>query len=117
MAATSINLEKLGWMINADYADASGAEVLKVAPATSGESHYIEYISINSDSAINITVGAGETGSAVDTEIVGPIEFTTSGGQYDTHFTRPVKVDADTLIAVDSSGAGQLSVIVYGYTK
>lgn len=117
MATTAINLSPLGWGVNADHADASGAEVLKAAPATTGESHYIEYISINTDSAINITIGSGETTSAVDTAIIGPVEFTTSGGQYDMHFTRPVKVDANTLIAVDSSGAGQLHVFISGYTK
>lgn len=116
MAITNLNLATLGFCVNATSADASAAETLKAAGG-SGISHYIEYISINCASAITVTVGSGETASAVDTPIIGPVTFTTSGGQYDVYFNRAVKVDANTAITCDASDAGAVHILVYGYTK
>lgn len=117
MAITTedLNLTPYGWGVNATTADASGAETLKAAPSSGNL--YLEYVSINCASAITVTVGSGETTSAVDTPLVGPVTFTTSGGQYAIHLTRPIKVDATTALTCDASGAGAVQIYVQGYTK
>lgn len=116
MAVQPLTVDGWGWGANAIFADASGTEDIKTAP-TDGTSYYVEYVSLNTDSAITITIGAGETAGAVTTALVGPVEFTTSGGQYAVTFTRPVKVGANTALTVDASGAGDISVVAYGYQK
>jgi len=77
----------------------------------------VRQISINCATAITVTVGSGETGSAVDTPIVGPITFTAEGGQYLIDYYSPIKIDANTLLAVDASGSGAVQISMQGYTS
>tara|TARA_Y100000310_G_scaffold344956_1_gene460763 strand:+ start:11449 stop:11805 length:357 start_codon:yes stop_codon:yes gene_type:complete len=112
---TNLNLAKAGWAVNLDSDDVSAGVEIKAAPASGNL--YLEYVSINTNSAINITIGSGITGGAVDTAIVGPVEFTTSGGQYAMHFTRPIKIDATTELSIDASAGGQMHTYVSGYTE
>jgi len=109
ISATSLNPDGFGWIVNADSANASGTEELKAAGGA-GVSHYIEYISLTSKVAITATVKASSV------EIFGPVEFTTSGGQIDIRFTRPVKVAANEGIDL-LADSGQISCLIYGYTK
>jgi len=116
ITATSLNPSTEGFIVNATSADASGAETIKAAGGA-GVNHYLECVSINCASAVTVTVGSGETASAVDTAIVGPVTFTAEGGQYVIYFNRPVKVDANTAITCDASGSGAVQILVYGYTQ
>ena len=112
----SLNSSDFGWIENITSADLSGTETLKAAPASGNL--YLEYISINCVAAITVTIGSGETASAVDTAIIGPIAFTAAAsGQYVIHFPRPVKIDATTAITADASGAGAVNVVLIGHTE
>jgi len=118
MAASTIttsNVTPHGWVTNAYNADWSGCEIAKALVA--GKSHYIESITINCASAITVTVGAGETASAVTTTILGPIVFTANGNQFTHTFTRPVKVASATDITADAFGAGATCIIISGFTQ
>ena len=115
-AATS-TVSSFGWVVNATNADWSGTEAIKAAPATTGQSHYINSIVLNSASAINFTIGAGETASAVTTVIVGPIYMAANTTLPQIVFHKPIKLAADTALVMDASGAGNATVIVEGYTE
>ena len=113
---TASDVASHGWMVSATSVDFSATEELRAAPG-SGVSIYLEYISINTISAITITIGEGESGNNVVTIIVQPVLFTTGGGQYAIHFTRPIKLSAATSLTVQSSGAGVVQIVAYGYEE
>jgi len=93
--------------------DLSGCETIKAAPA-SGRL-VLEHILISSDSAITVTIGEGETGSAVTTAIMGPIAF--AAGQFiEWEFSSLVALSATTALTCDASGAGVVNIFVEGYT-
>ncbi len=105
------------WCVNATSADASGCEELKAAPAA-GTSLYIHYLVISCVSAITVTIGEGETTSAPDTNLIGPIPFATGNGSpviLDLHQT-PIKLTAAKNLVVDASGAGAVTVFAIGKT-
>ena len=108
---------KAGWIHNATSADASGCEEIKAAGGA-GTEHVIEHVVISSDSAISVTLGAGETGGAVTTALIGPVTFA-AGQSIEWFFlgrTGGLKVGANTSITVDASGAGNVCVFVEGTT-
>lgn len=105
-----------GFSINATSADASGAEELLAAVA--GKSIYLTQLSITCVSAITVTVGEGETASAVTTVLYGPVPFAaTAPGQVKELFNSPIKLTLATSLVVDASGAGSIHVYAQGYIK
>ncbi len=125
MAITKVALlvSRKGWALNAYTADASGCEELQAAP-TAG-SLYLTQISVLCADKITVTIGAGETASAVTTVILGPLTFNTEvtaagymvGTQYNITFLDPIKLAATTSLTVDASGAGAVQVFAAGYTE
>ena len=116
MALQANTVERSGFAINADYADASGCEELLAA--VTGKSHYLTHLFISCVAAITVTIGAGETASAVTTVVFGPTNFAaTSGSPVSIPFIKPIKLAAATSLTIDSSGAGVVQVFVQGYTK
>ena len=111
---TNNNVDRVGFVVNANSADLSGCETLKAA--VTGKSIYIERIYIISGTAINYTLGAGETASAVTTVIVGPI-YCAADSNTPLVFTRAIKLAAATALTADASGAGAVTIIVQGYIK
>jgi hypothetical protein len=104
------------WIINATSTDFSGCEELKAAET--GKSHYITGFTVTTASAINISIGAGKSGSALAATLIGPLYFTTGGpGVVNVDFPEPVKIDISTAIDVDASGSGSSCVIIKGFTK
>lgn len=103
------------FIVNATTADASGTEELKAAPAT-GKSIYVKHITINSGAGITVTIGEGETKSAVTTALIGPVSFAANTSmQWD--FYPPMKLTSATSLTVDASGAGAICVFVTGYVE
>ena len=100
--------------VSVDVDDASGCEAIKAGVASTCMA--VKKISIICDANITVTIGAGETGGAVTTKILGPIPFTAEGGQVTHEFINPIKIAANTSLTVDASGAGNLGIIVEGYT-
>ena len=113
ISVTSLQPAGSGFVKNAVSGDASGCEEIIAAPAA-GTSIVIEYLVISSDSAISITIGAGETGGAVTTALIGPVTFA-AGQTIAFPFVgraQGLVVTAATSLTVDASGAGNICVWV-----
>ena len=110
--------EKFGWFLNATSADASGCEELKAAPG-SGRSIIIDHLTINSGASITVTIGAGETGGAVTTALIGPVSFA-ANQSIQWVFPRGaippggMRLPAETSLVVDSSGPGNICIFAWG---
>jgi hypothetical protein len=116
IAVTTPTPGKFGWIINATSADASACEELKAAPAA-GTSLIVDHLTINNGAnAISITIGAGETGGAVTTALIGPIAMAVNTS---IQFTFPygMVVAATTSLTVDTSGAGEICIFAQGRTQ
>lgn len=108
------NVDRHGFVANGSSADLSGCETLKAA--VTGKSIYLERLYISSDTALNVTVGAGETSSAVTTVIIGPIHFAANTSR-EFVFTRPIKLAAATALTADASASGNITLTAQGYIK
>lgn len=104
-----------GFLLNATSSDWSGCE--EILAAVTGKSIYLEKITVLGVSAINVTIGEGETTSAVTTTIVGPIYTTTSGVPTVIEFKRPHKLAASTALTADASASGAITIIVEGFVE
>ena len=98
---------------NARSDDISGCEELKAAPAA-GKKIVLSQILISSDAAITITIGEGETGGAVTTAILGPVQFA-ANQQIIWKFSQPVALTAATSLTCDASGAANVNIFVEGF--
>lgn len=118
VTTTSLQTATSGWAVNATSADASGCEVILAAPGA-GVSLYLESVLINGVNGITVTIGEGETASAPDAIILGPITFAgASWAETVVHeFLRPIKLTANKALVVDASGAGAVCVLAEGFTK
>lgn len=116
MAITKVenDTERSGFIVNANSADLSGCEELKAAAA--GKSIYIERLTVNSEAALNVTIGEGETAGAVTTIVVGPL-YLAANGTVSTAFEKALKLTAATALTIDASGAGNVTVIVEGFVR
>lgn len=115
ITVTTIQPAMHGFIINATSADASGCEELLAAPAA-GVSIIVEHITISNNSVgtLTVTIGAGETGGAVTTPVLGPISLL-SGQSISWNFKRAgAVITAATSLVVDSSGAGAITVFAQG---
>lgn len=109
-------VDGFGWVEFCYSTDMSGCEEIRAAPG-SGLNLYVEHLFISCVSAITVDVGEGETTNAVTTAYT-TFEFVaTSGAPIDIHFTRPLKLTANTSFTADASGAGKVTIIATGYTK
>jgi hypothetical protein len=117
MAITVTNLtpETFGFCANGFSADVSATEEVVAAPGT-GKSHYLRHVTISSGGAISVTLGAGETGGAVTSAILGPISFA-ANQTIKWDFNPAIKLPVNKSITVDSSGAGNVLVFVQGHTS
>jgi len=106
--------ERTGFIANGYSADWSGAETLRAAVA--GQSIYVERIYINAHDAETFTFGAGETGSAVTTVVLGPLSVS-ADTIVELVFTRPISITAATALVVDAASTGTATIIVQGYVK
>lgn len=93
-------------------ADASGAEVIKAAPSSG--SIYIERMTVFVGAAITVTIGDGESSSAVET-IAWNLVGTAEGAMYIFNFLQPVRLTALKAFTIDASGAGAVVVEAEGF--
>jgi hypothetical protein len=115
MAITVIthNTAKPGFSKIGSSANASGVEIIVAAVA--GKSHYITGLSIHCQSAITITI---QDDTAVTPVVIIPaVTFAATSAPYKMFFINPVKVTAGNTIDVLASGAGQVDVLIQGYTE
>ena len=109
---------RIGFLLNGTSADASGCEELKAAPAA-GQSIVLDHLTVNNGgNAISITIGAGETGGAVTTALIGPIAMAANTSlQFDfndTFLVLGLILPAATSLTVDASGAGAICIFARG---
>jgi len=119
MAITSNTIQVVpkGFVVNATSADFSGTEELVAAPGA-GKFIHLTRIVVITASAITVTIGAGETGGAVTAVLLGPsIAFTAAIVPWVTEFNPAVRLDVNTALVVDASGAGAVNIFVQGYIK
>jgi len=105
------------WALNGTSADASACEELKAAGGTN-TNHYLTKLTISCSAAINVTVGTGESSSAVETVIMGPIYFLADGNTFASWvFDNPIKLAANKALTADASGAGAITIYAEGFTR
>lgn len=116
MAITLVsnNVFKSGFSVNGNSADLSGCEEL--VAAVTGESIFLNSVSVSFGAAINVTIGAGETTGAVTTVLIGPI-YGAANSTVTFKFDRPIELAAATALTVDASGAGNVTVIAEGFIR
>jgi len=106
-----------GFAINATEADLTGCEPLLAAPGA-GKNIYLEKVVISCATATNVTIGEGESSSAVENEIFGPIMFLADGTtNIVVDFKRPIQLTANKALTADAAGAGQVTIFVEGFVK
>jgi len=114
MTITNPTPGKFGFIANAVFADASGCEEIKAAPAA-GLSIIIDHFTINNGAgAQSITIGEGETGpGSVETALIGPIAMAANTSlQWD--FPYGMVLSAAKSLTVDSSSNTALCIFVQG---
>jgi hypothetical protein len=103
------------WQINASSADASGCEEIQAAPGA-GYHLCISRLVIGIGAAITVDIGAGESGSACQTVLIGAIGG--AAGTYILDFRdRPILLAENKSLTVDASDAGVVNVYVEGFTR
>ena len=112
ISVTTPTVGKFGFALNATSADASGCEVLKAGAA--GQSIVLDHLTINNGAnAISVTIGEGETDSAVTTALIGPIAMAANSSiQWD--FPSGIVLTAAAALTVDASGAGAICIFAHG---
>lgn len=112
--ATTTPACKVGFIVNATTADASGCETIKAA--VTAKKIKIRHLTINSDGAVTVTIGEGETAGAVTTELIGPVQFAANQTmQWD--FNPLMELTAATALTVDAGGAANLCIFVQGIVE
>ena len=109
------SVDRVGFVANGYSADWSGCEEL--VAAVSGKSIYVERVYINSNTAINYTIGAGETTGAVTNEVLGPLYMAANSNAAFDFSGRPVKIAAGVALTADASGAGAATIVIQGYIR
>ena len=105
--------EQKGFEINGVSADLTGCETLNAA--VTGKSHYLESVTISTDTDMSVTIGEGETTNAVTTPRYGPI-FVKAYVPHSMIFREALKLTAATDLTVDSSASGNATIFVEGET-
>ena len=108
---TASNPKGAGFIANGNSDDFSGTE--EIVAAVSGKKIMLLQVTISSNAAITISIGAGETGGALTTLIVGPI-YMAANSNMNIDFAESVALATATALCVDASGAGAATVICRG---
>lgn len=112
ITAVSPSRTTSGWIVDATSANLSGCESL--VAAVSDKSIVVDYMIINTDTALNVTVGEGETASAVTTVKSGPWYLPANGFIIVPMPPGGMKLTASTALTIDASGAGNVTVFAWG---
>lgn len=105
------------WAVAFTSADASGTEEIKAAPASGV--NYVERITLNCASDINVSFGVDETTGALTLTWL-TLNMETTSPPFVLEFKRPVAIVTALGVAgalcIDASGAGAVSGVVEGFT-
>jgi hypothetical protein len=103
---------KSGFIVNALSVDASGKET--IVPAVDGKSHFVKSLTITCVTAITVTV---QDNSSSPIELLGPVPFNTTSKPLVIEYADPIKVEQGKQIDISSSGIGNITVVIQGYTE
>lgn len=104
------------WKTYATSADASGCETIQDQPGA-GYALHIERLRVAVCANITATLGQTDSGSAIDKTLFGPFGGAADGMFVDLDFRdNPIRLDENTSLAIDASGAGDVSVMADGFT-
>lgn len=51
-----------------------------IMDAESGRAHYLTFLSVRMDAAVDVTIGSGESGDDVETDHIGPVPLSAESG-------------------------------------
>lgn len=105
------------WHVSLQSADVSGAEIIKAAE--SGYTHYLTYLNIRTDAAMDISIGSGETTpGTIDTVHMGPIPVSAECGifPWKAPVRQGMKCTASAGLYVDSTAGGTMWIEAHGFT-
>jgi hypothetical protein len=95
--------------------DVSGGE--EIIAAVAGATHYLTRLQVRADAVMDLTIGSGETTSAVTTVHFGPVPLTADTGYF--YWEAPpgfgLKCTAATAVVIDGS-AGTIWIEAHGKT-
>ena len=116
IAVTTPACGSFGFFICAGSADVTACETLKAAPGT-GKAIYVDYLRINSTSAIAITIGEGAAAGTIDTILIGPVAFSALLTLDWAFLNGGMKLTDNCLLLIDADGAGVVNVFASGKVK
>jgi hypothetical protein len=104
-----------GWVANANSADLSGCETIVAAVAST--QIIVDYVEINTDTALNVTLGEGETAGAITTVKFGPYYLAANSTIIVPLPPGGIILTSATALTVDASGAGNVTITAWGRYK
>ena len=104
------------WYKSLYIADLTGCE--DIIAAVSGSYHYLTRLVIRTATAMTVTIGSGETTSAVTTAHIGPIPFDAASGLHVQTFPDGMGMKGTISLALtaDASASGAIWIEAYGKT-
>jgi hypothetical protein len=107
---------KQGFIRNATSADASGTE--EILAGVTGKKIKISQLTINSDSALTVTIGEGVAASSppVTTDLIGPVALA-ANTSLQLNFNPYLRLTEATALTVTASGAGNICVFCQGFVQ
>jgi hypothetical protein len=103
------------WDVFLYSADFTGCEEIKAAET--GMTHYIRRIMINTVTAMNITLGSGESTGSVTTAHIGPIPVAAGNFCYAIAFRgKGMKITPGASFTIDTDAAGAITIYAEGKT-
>ena len=113
---TTLQPADSGFVSNFISSETTDAETIYAAQGA-GTNICLESVTINCMNPATVIIGAGSTGGSVDTEIIGPIDVTEIAPPYTVEFTRPVVLDANTALTIDTGSTVLVQCTATGYVK
>ena len=113
---TPLTPSENGFVSNFISSETTDAETVYAAQGA-GTKIVLKSVTINSVNPAKVCVGAGATGGSVDTDIIGPIDITDTSPPYTIEFTRPVVLDDNTPLTIDTGTAVKVQCTATGHVE
>lgn len=97
--------------------DATTEVELKAVPTNTGESHYITDMIVSTEAAMAFELRDGvAAGSPAETTVILPKQYSGATTVHKYHFAMPIKVGEGKGIGLRSYSAGNITIVINGYT-
>lgn len=114
MATTVVSNQSYptGFSVSLNSDDLRGCEELVAAPGA-GKAIEVDTVTISVGAAMDATLGAGESSSAVETVLIGPI-YLAANSTVAVPLAKPIRLAMNKSLTADASAAGNVTVHVTG---